>query len=792
MPPLGRKAASKPKRKPKAAPKSPGLQQYAATTVRAHEEGSKLNRYRQTTVLDLIRRFCKFVAVCQTRQAQGVASAKFGVYMRKTTSRKTAWDTRPLLRKELLRQRARGGGFITRKAAEISDDVEEVIDPLHPLVRLLATANVIMNGYGLFEQTQLGIGLTGDAYWHVVFGEDGIPAEIWPLAPQYIRPLPSRERIVSGYVYGRGMENEEEIDAAEIIRFTQPNPFGDPFQGFGDVAKCLDDADLSVAFSQFRLATIDNGAQPGLVIHGKTMGIEQRQQLEDQLQRKHGGLAKVGRSLILTGDLTIDNWGMNEKEAAFLNSELVVKETVCNCHDYPMSLMTMDQSALATAQVAVQHWQEFGRKPRVDRIADTMNERLVPMFGDDRLYICPEEVVTKDLEKTTAMAVSMYSSGLAKQNEARSWCDLDSVPGGDKFKHEIEPQPDPLGPGGASGGGGSKPPVDSGGGSSDDADEPEKSKSIGRISVGIEADTTRLRSQLESIRTEFGNGSILLRNTTIATPKIEPISQKALILSGQAMSCCPHHPRNMRKDAATDTITLTERQLEGIIRQWFGEITPQLTAKMTPRGLPSDVKEVLEVTLKAATEAPIRQIFTHGYNFGVQELPTRGNAEIMAVLTGPAEKYLREHEGKLVRSVSDTVDHKIRNDLADGVQAGESTPELSTRLKSSVDEMSGVGSERIARTETARAFMAAREDSWKESGVVWGKRWQLAPEACEFCEAAAREYGVQPLGSPFFKRGAVLTGTMGGSMKMDYADVDGPPLHPNDRCSIVMVMEPPK
>ena len=809
MPPLPRKAAPtrKKRAKPKAAaPKSPGLAAYAGSTVRPHEEGSRTTRYRQNVAAELVMRFCKYVAVCQSRQAAGVASAKIGVFRRVTSTRTYAWDTRRISHKELTRQRRQAGPF-TRKNADMADEVEEITDPLHPIVALLANANAIMNGYRLFEQTQLGIGLTGDAYWHIVTNGDGTPVEAWPLAPQFVRPLPSREMIVSAYVYGRGTEVEREIPAEEVIRFTQTNPRGDPFKGFGDLEKCIDAADLSIAFDQYRLNTIDNGAQPGIIAIDKKGGIEQRQQLEDQLNRKFSGVRNVGRSMVLTGEVEIAPWGMNEKESAFLNSDAAVRETIANCHDYPSALMTLDGSALATAKVAVQHWQEFGRKPRCDRIADVLNQRLVPMFagleGGEDIYVCFENVVDRDLDLAAVRMVSMYTADLVTKNEARSELDYDAVPDGDKFKSEVMQEQfeanaklgTTLGTGAAGGDAGGKPPVDSGGDGADAADESakpaEKTYALGDGRITIINTSPRYWNADGTVNGHAGTEAVSIPRVPVVA--VEPISQKSLIISGPAMTCCPNHPRNMRKDAAIDAITLTERQLEAVIRGWFASLTSPLAAKMTPHGLPSDAEKVIALSLEGVIHGPLNRIYLHGWNFGVQELgPAAGQAKLMAALTGQPAAYLREFQGKLIRSVSDTVDSAIREELATGIEAGESIPQLTSRLKTSIDGMSGVGAERIARTETARAFMASREKSWQESGNVWGKRWQLAPDACQFCVAAASEFGVQKLGVPFFEKGTVLTGSLGESMTLDYSDVDGPPLHPNDRCSLVMVMEEPK
>ena len=62
---------------------------------------------------------------------------------------------------------------------------------------------------------------------------------------------------------------------------------------------------------------------------------------------------------------------------------------------------------------------------------------------------------------------------------------------------------------------------------------------------------------------------------------------------------------------------------------------------------------------------------------------------------------------------------------------------------------------------------------------------------CEFCRAAARLFSEKPvaLNQPFFPKGSTLAGVKGGVMALDYDDVNGPPLHPNDRCSVSAVLE---
>ena len=143
---------------------------------------------------------------------------------------------------------------------------------------------------------------------------------------------------------------------------------------------------------------------------------------------------------------------------------------------------------------------------------------------------------------------------------------------------------------------------------------------------------------------------------------------------------------------------------------------------------------------------------------------------------------------RMSASVSETAAQYIADTVAGGIEEGATVDEIADRIAESRG-ISRSRAEMIARTESAYAYTEGRLESMKESGVVTGKRWLLSPDACEFCEAAARQYGDKtvPLDTPFYTIGTTLTGVAGGRMKLTYRNVDGPPLHPNCRCDVIAV-----
>ena len=93
----------------------------------------------------------------------------------------------------------------------------------------------------------------------------------------------------------------------------------------------------------------------------------------------------------------------------------------------------------------------------------------------------------------------------------------------------------------------------------------------------------------------------------------------------------------------------------------------------------------------------------------------------------------------------------------------------------------------IARTETSRAYTQGQIAAWEQTGVVTEKVWSAASDSCPFC--ASMNGKVVGLKEDYLHNGDVLSVSAGGdrtaSLRMGYGNVNGPPLHPNCRCSIV-------
>lgn len=238
----------------------------------------------------------------------------------------------------------------------------------------------------------------------------------------------------------------------------------------------------------------------------------------------------------------------------------------------------------------------------------------------------------------------------------------------------------------------------------------------------------------------------------------------------------------MRKAGAVTPVVV--RRIQTLIRSrsWNTEITEALAPM-----LKESLKTGVEVGLGAVKQAAA----------GMPDPPP--NIEDL-VSFSPArpelEKYVETESVRLAQQAATKVNEytsvRVGELLGDGIQKGETVDELATRVQDWAAKnedgarLSETRAVTVARTEAMRAMRSAEVEAWSATGLVEGKTWLLAPDPCEFCEAAAKAFGDKAIGlnDSFYQKGTVLVGTDGGSMTLDYEDVQGPPLHPNCRCSM--------
>lgn len=256
--------------------------------------------------------------------------------------------------------------------------------------------------------------------------------------------------------------------------------------------------------------------------------------------------------------------------------------------------------------------------------------------------------------------------------------------------------------------------------------------------------------------------------------------------------------------AITDDEKLIARAVDKVLQGQIRSVLKELRAATAPTSeLVQKVEQILAATkwdreLVAAMKPFMRASLQEGIRIGTDAIRSMASDLSAYELKSPElESYIENESVRLSRGAARGVNRytvtRVSEILGEGVQNGETVDQLTEKVqewagKQGDAERSTLSRARtIARTEAMRASRAAEVEAWKSSGIVEGKTWLLAPDPCEFCEAAAKAFGEKSIGvgESFFAKGETLEGADGGTLSLDYEAVDGPPLHPNCRCSLL-------
>ena len=732
--------------------------------------------------------------------AVAVASAPLRLYVKNRSAGTKLWNTRRTGRRtkaylsgDLAQLPSR---YAMQKAAEYGDDYEIVTDA-HPLLTLLAKVNPYQNGFDAAVLRVLYTELTGNAYLHPVIDPAlGVPVELWTMPPQWMKIVPGNplrgEPWIKGYEYGRNDAQRQDFAPDEVIHFKQPNP-RDLYYGLGKVESAWGAVTSNQALHEMDYHFFANKSRPDyLLVTQGNASDEELERFTAQVETKLRGTNKTGRFLAITGQVDLKPLQFPPKD---LQGREEIVEEIAAVFGVPVSMLRANDPNLASATVGFATWKETTILPMLRMDEEVLNQNLLPLFGiEEDAFLAYDNPVRADESLETTKRLSYVAGGILTINEARMQEGLDPLPAPLADQPLINGQP--------LGGPPPAPPSPFGG-------------IFGNAAPAVEraASPDQLTGPLDSPPDDPKDN---------AAPAIKP--RKSASQKSCGCGCAPgarvkqsdflgkHAPqplsawlkvKNAEKEG--DRINESEAKMSAAVSRVFDaqvkELLETLAAAGTMTPALADRTERLlrsrnyQRALVDALAPYLRDAIAVGVDLGIDTVSKVATTIDFEVEREDLRRYADSESMRLARRTAQGVTEytavRVREVLGDGLAQGETVDELAGRVQSwaeSQKDEDGTWSRArtVARTEANRAARVAETEAWSATGLVQGKTWLLAPDPCEFCEAASKAFSKNAVGlnQPFYAKGEVLTGADGGAMVLDYEDVQGPPLHPNCRCSM--------
>jgi SPP1 gp7 family putative phage head morphogenesis protein len=159
------------------------------------------------------------------------------------------------------------------------------------------------------------------------------------------------------------------------------------------------------------------------------------------------------------------------------------------------------------------------------------------------------------------------------------------------------------------------------------------------------------------------------------------------------------------------------------------------------------------------------------------------------ITEGRLKKIIDREAKRLAKSYNDTTANLLKSAINDGIQAGDSIPQIAERVAAVYEFSDTYRAMSVAHTETFYVANEANREAYRQSGLVEEIRWVTAEDeiVCEFCGPLNEK--IISIKDNFYDKGQTVQGRDGGKLSMDYRNMDNPPLHPNCRCFIQAVVK---
>lgn len=265
---------------------------------------------------------------------------------------------------------------LMRKGTEV-----EVTD--HPCIDLWNQPNPFYTQNDFIEAVQQHMDLVGEQWWIVARSKLGVgpPLELWPIRPDRMAPIKDPDTFISGYVYNTGTEKVP-LGLTDVLWTKKQNPL-DPYRGLGPVQSLLADLDAEKYSASWNANFFRNSALPGGII--TVDGHLDDGQFEEMVLRwreQHQGVANAHRVAILE-KATFQEMKYTQRDMQFQQLRQLNQEVIAMAYGFPLHMLgvsrDINRANAETQEVTFQRWLVV---PRLERIRQLLNNKLLPMFGE--------------------------------------------------------------------------------------------------------------------------------------------------------------------------------------------------------------------------------------------------------------------------------------------------------------------------------------------------------------------------------------------------------------------------
>lgn len=313
------------------------------------------------------------------------------------------------------------------------ENAEAVLE--HPILDLLTNVNPLWSRFDFFETWSMYAD-TARVFIYVVKDAMGVPGELWPLPPAQMRPVFKVGNLIDHWLWGN-FPNRVRFETDEIIFHRRVGAARDPLElvmGIPPLAAGANKAEASSRLNEHLNNLLGNRAVPDLLVTVMGANDTKIERVREAWRGSYSGQG-IGRTAVIGEEVKVQQLGHTLKDMEYIKASQAIRESIANIFHLPISILTSDAIGRANAEAGLYQLAKMVIQPRLLRIAETLNQTLVPMFEPSgSLFLTFRDPVPEDKEFAVEENVRYVETGIITPNEARESVGRDALPGGDELR----------------------------------------------------------------------------------------------------------------------------------------------------------------------------------------------------------------------------------------------------------------------------------------------------------------------------------------------------------------------
>lgn len=268
-------------------------------------------------------------------------------------------------------------------------DGEQLLD--HPLKQLIQRPNPYMSEFDFWAAVIIYQKLAGRAVFEKERSRGGQVVRLWPLRPDWLKPLPSSKRVVSGYEYSPPGIDPATLKPQDVLDFKLFDPVN-MYHSWPPVSVAARVGDVdNTATDYIKLFFEKGGVPPGLLKTVQKLNDAAVADIRRRWKERYGGYEHWIEPAVLDSDAEYQKIGFNFSEMGLDVLDGRDEARICMVLDVPPIIVGakvgLERATYSNYKEARQAWWEDSLIPLYASQNDVIANQLSPEFGDDMITV---------------------------------------------------------------------------------------------------------------------------------------------------------------------------------------------------------------------------------------------------------------------------------------------------------------------------------------------------------------------------------------------------------------------